>query len=141
MKSEILSLRDKGVRNGAAVLIDNESMRVIAYVGSHDFSANEGQNDGVRSQKNVGSTLKPFIYAKALERGLITPSKKLIDAPIIFAGYVPRNYNQGFLGAVSATDALSLSLNIPAVKLNLMLEGDGLYEMLSNVHLAEFSKD
>lgn len=141
LKSEILSLRDKGVRNGAAVLIDNESMRVIAYVGSHDFSANEGQNDGVRSQKNVGSTLKPFIYAKALEHGLITPSKKLIDAPITFAGYVPRNYNQGFLGAVSATDALSLSLNIPAVKLNLMLEGDGLYEMLSNVHLAEFSKD
>ena len=141
LKSEILSLRDKGVRNGAAVLIDNESMSVIAYVGSHDFSANEGQNDGVRSQKNVGSTLKPFIYAKALERGLITPSKKLIDAPITFAGYVPRNYNQGFLGAVSATDALSLSLNIPAVKLNLMLGDDGLYEMLSNVHLAEFSKD
>ena len=141
LKSEILSLRDKGVRNGAAVLIDNESMRVIAYVGSHDFSANEGQNDGVRSQKNVGSTLKPFIYAKALERGLITPSKKLIDAPITFAGYVPRNYNQSFLGAVSATDALSLSLNIPAVKLNLMLGDDGLYEMLSNVHLAEFSKD
>ena len=141
LKSEILSLRDKGVRNGAAVLIDNESMRVIAYVGSHDFSANEGQNDGVRSQKNVGSTLKPFIYAKALEHGLITPSKKLIDAPITFAGYVPRNYNQGFLGSVSATDALSLSLNIPAVKLNLMLGDDGLYEMLSNVHLAEFSKD
>ncbi|WP_291937239.1 transglycosylase domain-containing protein [Campylobacter sp.] len=141
LKSEILSLRDKGVRNGAAVLIDNESMSVIAYVGSHDFSGREGQNDGVRSQKNVGSTLKPFIYAKALEHGLITPSKKLIDAPIIFAGYVPRNYNQGFMGAVSATDALSLSLNIPAVKLNLMLEGDGLYEMLSNVHLAEFSKD
>lgn len=141
LKSEILSLRDKGVRNGAAVLIDNKSMSVIAYVGSHDFSANEGQNDGVRSQKNVGSTLKPFIYAKALEHGLITPSKKLIDAPITFAGYVPRNYNQGFLGAVSATDALSLSLNIPAVKLNLMLGDDGLYEMLSNVHLAEFSKD
>ena len=141
LKSEILSLRDKGVRNGAAVLIDNESMRVIAYVGSHDFSANEGQNDGVRSQKNVGSTLKPFIYAKALEHGLITPSKKLIDAPITFAGYVPRNYNQGFLGAVSATDALSLSLNIPAVKLNLMLGDDGLYEMLSGVHLVEFSKD
>ncbi|WP_297963036.1 penicillin-binding transpeptidase domain-containing protein, partial [uncultured Campylobacter sp.] len=141
LRSEILALRDKGVRNGAAVLIDNESMSVIAYVGSHDFSANEGQNDGVRSQKNVGSTLKPFIYAKALEHGLITPSKKLIDAPITFAGYVPRNYNQGFLGAVSATDALSLSLNIPAVKLNLMLGDDGLYEMLSNVHLAEFSKD
>lgn len=141
LKSEILSLRDKGVRNGAAVLIDNESMSVIAYVGSHDFSGREGQNDGVRSQKNVGSTLKPFIYAKALEHGLITPSKKLIDAPITFAGYVPRNYNQGFLGAVSATDALSLSLNIPAVKLNLMLGDDGLYEMLSNVHLAEFSKD
>ena len=141
LKDEILELRSKGVRNGAAVLIDNESMRVIAYVGSHDFSGREGQNDGVRSQKNVGSTLKPFIYAKALEHGLITPSKKLIDAPIIFAGYVPRNYNQGFMGAVSATDALSLSLNIPAVKLNLMLEGDGLYEMLSNVHLAEFSKD
>ncbi len=141
LKDEILELRRKGVRNGAAVLIDNESMSVIAYVGSHDFSGREGQNDGVRSQKNVGSTLKPFIYAKALEHGLITPSKKLIDAPIIFAGYVPRNYNQGFMGAVSATDALSLSLNIPAVKLNLMLEGDGLYEMLSNVHLAEFSKD
>ena len=141
LKDEILELRNKGVRNGAAVLIDNESMRVIAYVGSHDFSANEGQNDGVRSQKNVGSTLKPFIYAKALEHGLITPSKKLIDAPITFVGYVPRNYNQGFLGAVSATDALSLSLNIPAVKLNLMLGDDGLYEMLSNVHLAEFSKD
>lgn len=141
LKQEIANLSDKNVKNGSAVLIDNEKMTVVAYVGSHDFDAVDGQNDGVRSLKNVGSTLKPFIYAKALENGLITPKSKLIDTKFILPNYVPKNYNSDFSGIVSANLALQFSLNIPAVRLNTLLEDDSLYEMLKFADLVEFDKE
>ncbi|MDA3076541.1 transglycosylase domain-containing protein [Campylobacter sp. JMF_04 NA10] len=141
LKSRINDLAKFGVKNGSAILIDNEKMAVVAYAGSHDFGGFLGQNDGIVWAKNVGSTLKPFIYARALEEGLITPRRELIDAPISFKNYSPRNYNLGFMGVVSANEALGYSLNIPALKLLLSLGDDGLYELLLRANLAPYSKE
>ncbi|MDA3061664.1 MULTISPECIES: transglycosylase domain-containing protein [unclassified Campylobacter] len=141
LKSRINDLAKFGVKNGSAILIDNEKMAVVAYAGSHDFGGFLGQNDGIVWAKNVGSTLKPFIYARALEEGLITPRRELIDAPISFKNYSPRNYNLGFMGVISANDALGYSLNIPALKLLLSLGDDGLYELLLRANLAPYSKE
>ncbi|MDA3052673.1 transglycosylase domain-containing protein [Campylobacter sp. JMF_01 NE2] len=141
LKSRINDLAKFGVKNGSAILIDNEKMAVVAYAGSHDFGGFLGQNDGIVWAKNVGSTLKPFIYARALEEGLITPRRELIDAPISFKNYSPRNYNLGFMGVISANEALGYSLNIPALKLLLSLGDDGLYELLLRANLAPYSKE
>ena len=140
LKNEIANLKSKSVENGSAVLIDNEKMAVIAYAGSHDFNAKFGQNDGVRSSKNVGSTLKPFIYAKALEMGIITPLTKLVDTELYFNAYTPKNYDENFYGIVSATDALGFSLNIPAVKLNSVLGKNSLFHTLQKANLTDFDE-
>ena len=141
LKNEIANLKSKSVTNGSAVLIDNEKMAVIAYAGSHDLGAKFGQNDGVKSSKNVGSTLKPFIYAKALEMGIITPLTNLVDTQLYFNNYTPKNYDENFYGIVSATDALGFSLNIPAVKLNSILGKNSLFHTLQKVNLTEFESE
>ena len=63
----------------ASVIIDNKNMSVAAYVGSHDWRAAQGQNDGVTMSRNVGSTLKPFIFSLGLDEGFITPKSQMID--------------------------------------------------------------
>lgn len=108
-----------GISNAAAVVIDNKTHKLVAYVGSADFNDfySSGQVDGVIALRSPGSALKPFLYAAAMDKGLITPKTILEDIPKNFNGFRPQNYDQTFRGKVSATDALSLSLNIPAVDL------------------------
>ncbi|CZE51463.1 penicillin-binding protein 1C [Campylobacter geochelonis] len=141
LKKEMKTLKNKKVENASAVMIDNQKMQVIAYISSHNQNAKNGQNDGVKSLKNVGSTLKPFIYSLALDNGLITPQKELIDTEIYLSEYIPKNYNKGFVGIISASDALGFSLNIPAVKLNNILAKDSLYELLKKAGLTPFEKE
>ena len=120
------------VHNAAAVVIHNPSLEVRAYVGSHDYFNTQagGQNDGVRMVRSPGSALKPFIYARALDAGLITPNEHLYDIPMTVGGYAPRNFDQRFYGVVTAAEALQASLNIPAIELNLLLADNSLYELL-----------
>ena len=131
----------KNAKNAAGIIIDNNKMSVVAYVGSHNLKAKDGQNDGVMMSRNVGSTLKPFIYSLALDNGLITPKMQLIDTEIFINEYVPQNYNYEFLGTVSASQALALSLNIPAITLNSNLKQNSLYEMLFDLNLVNKSKE
>ncbi|MDR1125205.1 MAG: penicillin-binding protein 1C [Deltaproteobacteria bacterium] len=111
--------RDLGIRNAAGLLLHWPSMEVRALVGSADFfnPAIEGQIDGSRARRSPGSTLKPFIYALALDQGIIHPRTLLYDRPRSFAGYDPENADQEFKGPVNATAALQLSRNIPAITL------------------------
>jgi len=107
-------------RTSAALLvIDNATLEARAYVGSLTFADRErlGHVDMVRAWRSPGSTLKPFLYAMALDDGLIHSESLLIDAPQDFGGYRPGNFDAAFNGPVSAATALRLSLNIPSVDL------------------------
>ena len=117
--NEVNMYRGIGVGNAAVVLIDNHTHTVVAYVGSAGFSENQfqGQVDGASSLRSPGSALKPFLYALAMDRGLITPKTVLQDIPQNFNGYRPLNYDETFRGRITASQALALSLNIPAVDL------------------------
>ena len=112
-------VRAVGVQNAAVLVVDNQTMQVMAYVGSADFrnTLDGGQVDGVQAVRSPGSALKPFLYALAFDAGLVTPKSKLNDVPINVSGYEPENYDRRFNGAVTVEYALANSLNIPAVKL------------------------
>jgi penicillin-binding protein 1C len=130
--------RNRGFRNAAAMLIDVRNMDVLAQVGSADFFNSEiqGQVDGTRSPRSPGSTLKPFVYALALDQGLMHPLSILVDAPRSFGDYNPENFDRDFLGPVRACDALARSRNLPAVELASQLANPTLYEFLRDAGVA-----
>lgn len=128
---------NRGIENAAVLLIDARTMDVIAQVGSADFNnaAINGQVDGTRSARSPGSTLKPFVYALALDQGLIHPLSILADAPRSFGEYNPENFDREFLGPIRACDALARSRNVPAVELASHLAHPTLYDFLKTAEV------
>ncbi|RJF99947.1 penicillin-binding protein 1C [Noviherbaspirillum saxi] len=102
----------------AAMVMDNATAEVLAYAGSADFTDRDrfSHVDMVRAARSPGSTLKPFLYAFALDEGLIHSESLLSDTPQSFSGYQPGNFQQAFNGPVSVSEALVKSLNVPAVE-------------------------
>ena len=140
LKKELILLKDFNVHNAAAIVLNNTSSEVLAYVGSSDFFAPLGQNDGVMMIRSPGSALKPFIYAKAFEQGLITPQKKLFDIRLFLPSYIPQNFTKKFIGEISAKEALEYSLNIPAVMLNHLLGKNSLFFTLKKAGISSIDK-
>jgi penicillin-binding protein 1C len=106
---------------GAGIVIDNAGGQVLAWVGSADYNNNEagGQIDGVLARNQPGSSMKPFLYALALEQGF-KPNDGIADVPMNFGSdalYIPQNFNNRFNGPMLFRYALASSLNIPAVYL------------------------
>ena len=126
--ARIAGLRDRGISSAAVVVIENDSRAVRVLVGSPDFfaTATQGQVNTAVARRSPGSTLKPFLYAMAMDAGLIIPNSYLLDIPTDFAGYVPENYDGQYSGLVTVREALVRSLNAPAVRL------------LAQIGLAEF---
>jgi len=123
--TQYLSARETdGFKNASALLIDYRTMEVRAAVGSANFRREDihGQVDGLRALRSPGSALKPFIYALAMDEGLIHPNSLLKDAPASFDGYDPENFDHNFAGPIRATDALIQSRNVPAVDLESQLD-------------------
>ncbi len=104
--------------SAAVVIVDNKNWLVKAYVGTAFFAAknSHGYVDMVNAIRSPGSTLKPFIYAEAMDNGLIHSRSLLADVPRWKSRYQPGNFSGKFHGAVSATVALQQSLNVPAVQ-------------------------
>lgn len=101
------------------MVVDNRDMSVKGYVGSIDFSDDTrfGHVDVNSAWRSPGSTLKPFLYALAMDEGLIHSESLLQDVPRRFNDYRPGNFDTGFSGPVSVSEALRRSLNLPVVQL------------------------
>ena len=110
-------LAKEGVADMAAVVMDNASGEIVAYVGNASpYRERPGaQVDIAASPRSTGSILKPFLYAAALQEGEILPRTLLPDVPVNLGGFAPQNFDRQFYGAVSANEALARSLNVPSV--------------------------
>lgn len=130
-----------GIRNAAMMIVDAESREILVEIGSADFSDDSiaGQVNGARAQRSPGSALKPFIYGLAMEQGLIHPNSLLKDAPKRYGVYTPENFDRGFAGPVTATDALVFSRNVPAVDLLARLQRPDLYDRLVDIGVRDMA--
>jgi penicillin-binding protein 1C len=131
------------VTDAAAVVADNQTGAVLAYVGSPDYFSDAalGQNDGVQALRQPGSSLKPFTYELALERGTIRSTTILPDVPAAYAIpggrlYQPADYSGRFSGPVRVRYALANSLNVPAVR---VLSELGVSDLLQRLHELGFA--
>ena len=120
VRSHISALSDHNVRDGAALVVDNATGEVLAYVASAAPDSRGAEVDGVRALRQAGSTLKPFLYELALERRYLTAGSLLADSPLSLdtasGVYIPQDYDHDFKGLVTARTALASSLNVPAVR-------------------------
>jgi len=107
------------VHNAAALILDLPSGNVLAYVGNLSAAGAEhaAAVDLVQARRSTGSVLKPFLYADMLQSGELAPDMLLADVPTRYGSFAPRNYDEQYAGAVPASEALSRSLNVPAVRL------------------------
>lgn len=123
---QLKGLGGSRARDGAVVVADTVTGEVLAYVGGVGGASTAAAVDGASAYRQAGSTLKPFLFAQAIERGYLTPASILDDSPVQLdtaSGlYVPQNYDRAFKGPVSARVALAGSLNVPAVR-TLLLTG------------------
>ncbi|MDO9454001.1 MAG: penicillin-binding protein 1C [Stagnimonas sp.] len=138
LKSHLAVTSREGVNNASVLLLDTRDMGVRAWLGSANFfdARIEGQVDGLLARRSPGSTLKPLLYALAIDQGLIHPLTVLKDAPSYFGPYAPENNDGSFLGPITAHDALIRSRNVPAVQLAARLQSPTLYRFLKNAGVA-----
>ncbi|TAJ05751.1 penicillin-binding protein 1C [Marinilabiliaceae bacterium JC017] len=134
--------RHNEIHNAAAIILDNETGNVLAYVGNtparDKYQGHEV--DIITASRSTGSILKPFLYAAAINDGQILPHMLIPDVPTYYMDFAPKNYNKQFEGAVAAHTALSRSLNVPAVR---MLDDYGIEKFihtLNNVGIASINK-
>jgi len=132
MRQYLRAHADVGLNNASALLLDASTMQVRALIGSADWrdDAIAGQVNGTQAKRSPGSTLKPFIYALALDQGLLHPKTVLKDAPTAFGPYAPENFDHRFAGPIAAEDALIRSRNVPAVAVAAKLARPGLYDFM-----------
>ncbi|MGN1056132.1 MAG: penicillin-binding protein 1C [Comamonas sp.] len=134
VQHHLRELQGRNVEDAAAVVLDNASGQVLAWVGSSGSLSQAEQVDGVLAWRQPGSTLKPFLYAQALEEGRLTAASLLEDSPAQIATpsglYIPQNYDRRFKGWVSVRAALGGSLNVPAVKTLVMVTPDAFFSRL-----------
>ena len=128
-----------GIENGSVFAVDYRTMEIRGYVGSADHSSEAiaGQVDGLRGRRSPGSALKPFIYALAIDEGLIHPQSVLKDTSLRISSYNPENFDRDFVGPIDATDALVRSRNVPAIQLANRLQPPGLYGFLKRAGVGE----
>lgn len=147
LRTHLASIEDRGARNAAVLVIDNATGDVLAYAGSADFSNERihGQVDMIQSLRQPGSTLKPFFYELAFERGH-DGAEMLADVPTTFGEtsrrtYAPLNFAGTFEGPVSAREALAGSLNVPVVRLLAEIGPEDALARLRDLGFASLDRD
>lgn len=116
-----LTLEQDPLHEGAMLVIENRTGRILAMSGGFDFERSKF-NRAVQAMRQIGSTFKAFVYTAAIDRGY-TPSSQLVDEPVSYdAGegqprYAPMNYDRTFEGPITLRHALEVSRNVPAVRM------------------------
>lgn len=111
-------LKQNEIYNAAVLVLDVEERKVLAYIGNTPTDRKHHKDvDVIDKPRSTGSILKPFLYTAMLDDGKLLPEMLLPDIPTQIGNYRPENYTKEYMGAVSAKKALSMSLNIPAVKM------------------------
>jgi penicillin-binding protein 1A len=120
--------QDSGVQ-GALLTMDNASGDVLAMVGGRDYALSEF-NRATQAERQTGSSFKPYVYAAAVEDG-VKPDELIVDAPVSFNGWSPRNYEGNYLGAMTVEHAFAESRNVPAIKL---ADRVGMHKVIDMAH-------
>ncbi len=120
LQKQISAMQSQNMSDGAVVVIENATGYVLAYVGNIGTRSKAGYVDAVVAERQAGSTLKPFIYAKAIDERILTAATVLDDSPLAISVstgiYRPSNFDRAFRDLVTVRTALASSLNIPAVR-------------------------
>jgi penicillin-binding protein 1C len=145
VRHTVSTLRKSGAQHAAAVVLENRTGGILAWVGSPDFhEPSSGQVDMIVSVRQPGSALKPFLYGLAFDRGF-TPASVLPDIATIYqtasGPYAPRNYDRRFRGPVRAREALGSSFNVPAVELGMRVGTAPLLETLRRAGFVSLRRD
>ena len=113
-----LSFSRRGINNAAALILDTQTMDVLAYCANTGSERNADTNavDMIQSRRSSGSLLKPFLFAAMLDSGSLLSDQLVIDIPTRIGNYSPDNNIPKYAGAIPASEALSRSLNIPAIR-------------------------
>ncbi|HZL76132.1 MAG TPA: penicillin-binding protein 1C, partial [Bacteroidales bacterium] len=146
--TEILNTHQKDLAgnyifNSACLIVEVETGNVLAYVGNstlEDSKTHGGDVDIIHSLRSTGSILKPILYAGIQQSGDILPNTLIADVPTRFPGFSPKNFDQSYSGAVSASSALSQSLNIPAVKMLQKYNPGKFLDLLHKTGFTTFNK-
>lgn len=120
IKNHMVLMSDNQVHNCALLVTEVKTGKVVCYIGNKYAGSSEDHSESVdciMAPRSTGSILKPVLFAKSLEQGLITPRSLMLDVPTYFNGFSPKNFNYRYDGLVPANEALSRSLNIPFVRL------------------------
>lgn len=151
LQEKLLTLADRQrkvnsrneIHNIAALVVDVESGRIVAYAGnmSTDEDEHSGKVDMITARRSTGSILKPFLFAAMLESGELLPGMLVPDVPVEFSGYSPKNFNLEYNGAVPAAQALQRSLNIPAVEMLRDYSPDRFLLFLREMGFTSFDRD
>jgi penicillin-binding protein 1C len=145
LQRQLAELKDRQVEDGAVIVLDNQTGEILAYVGSSQTTSDAPEVDAVRAPRLAGSTLKPFLYALAIERQTLTAASLLDDSPLSVetsgGQYLPQNYDRDFKGWVSMRTALGSSLNVPAVRTLVLLGYEPFYDQLKKLGFSTLTRD
>lgn len=131
-------LRQNEIHNISVLILDVNSREVLTYVGnSPTDKAHQNYVDIVNKPRSTGSILKPFLYASMLDAGDLLSHTLVPDVPTQFGSYQPENFNKSYDGAVPANEALSRSLNVPAVRMLQDFGLDRFYHYLKQLNLKD----
>ncbi len=145
LRTHLAELSKRNVEDGAVVVLDNRSGEVLSYIGSSGDLSTASAVDGVAAPRQPGSTLKPFLYALAIDQRWLTASSVLDDSPLALTTpsglYIPQDYDRRFRGAVSVRAALGSSLNVPAVRTLTMVGVDRFLGSLRALGMSSLTHD